>query len=104
VAYSAALGSDPGPLAVSSDGSVLYVGLGSGDVVQLALPSMQELGRVRLPLDPTFGQLRAADISASPVAADVFAVSLFRRFWSPSHGGVALVPAASVTQVRSLTK
>ncbi len=91
VSYSAALGSDPGPLAVASDGSVLYVGLGSGDVVQLALPSMQELGRLSLPLDPIYGQLQAADISASPVAADVFAVSLLRRFASPSHGGVLLV-------------
>lgn len=99
VSYSAALGSDPGPLAVASDGSVLYVGLGSGDVVQLALPSMQELGRLRLPLDPIYGQLQAADISASPVAADVFAVSLLRRFTSPSHGGVLLV-RGMVTQPR----
>ena len=92
VSYSTPVGSGPGPLAVAADGSVLYVGLeGSGEVLKLALPSMTEVARVRMPSDPNFGQLLPEDISASPTSSAVFAVSLARTGVSPRHGGVALV-------------
>lgn len=90
--YSAVLGSDPGPLAIAADGNTLFVGLnGSGEVLRLALPSMQVIDRVTLPVSPNFGQLRAEHISASPTASDTFAVALARPAASPRGSGVALV-------------
>jgi hypothetical protein len=72
---SAAVGSEPGPLALSADGSALFVGLlGSGDVVKLSLPDMRELWRARLPSPQFYGQLFAETLSVSPVDADVVAV------------------------------
>jgi hypothetical protein len=100
VSHSPVLDSEPGPLALAADGQSLYVGLGSGDVLRLALPSMQELGRMRLPVDPTYGQTWANDIAASPVAADVFAASLFRPTVSTS-GGVVLVRGMVVQPLRT---
>ncbi len=94
ISYSAPIGSEPGPMALSADGSVLYVGLnGSGDVLRLRLPDMQELGRTRLPVSPYFGQLYAETLSVSPIDASVVAVSMMRAGVSPRHGGVALIRA-----------
>lgn len=102
VTYSAPIGSGPGAMSVSADGNVLYVGLeGSGEVLKLALPSMQELARVRLPVDPFFGQLLPEDISVSPTSADVFAVSMTRTNSSPRHAGVALVRGMVVQPQRT---
>lgn len=92
--YSRLVGASPGPLAVAADGSVLYVGLqGSGDVVKLALPSMAEVGRLRLPIEP-FNQTQflPEDLAVSPANADVLAVSLYRSGAEPRrHAGVMLV-------------
>ncbi len=102
VTYSAPVGSGPGPMSVSADGNVLYVGLeGSGEVLKLALPSMQELARVRLPVDPYLGQLLPEDISVSPTSADVFAVSMMRTGFSPRHAGVSLVRGMVVQPQRT---
>ena len=85
-----AVGSNPGPMAVSADGSTLYVGLsGSGELLRLSLPDLTETGRVALPQDSFFGQMRAAKITVSPVNANVVAVSL--SYSTPSHAGVTLV-------------
>lgn len=87
-----AVGSNPGPMAISADGSTLYVGLtGSGELLRLSLPGMVETGRVALPRDSFFGQYTAEQISVSPLDARVVAVSLARSSVSPRHGGVALV-------------
>jgi hypothetical protein len=92
VTYSAPVGSDPGPLAVSADGSVLHVGLkGAGSVVKLSLPSMTVLGAVALPVANFFGQLYAESLTVSPVDPTVLAVSTYRAGVSPRHGGVALI-------------
>jgi len=92
VTYSGLIGSDPSALGLSADGMFLYVGLnGSGEVVKLAVPSMQEVARMSLPVASFFGQLYAEDISVSPTDGNVFAVSMFRKNVSPRHGGVALV-------------
>lgn len=102
VSYSAPVGSSPGPLAVSSDGSVLYVGLdGSGEVLRLSPPTMTEVARVRLPVDPFFGQLFAEDISISPAANDVLAMSMNRGNSASGHSGVALVRAMIVQPQRT---
>jgi DNA-binding beta-propeller fold protein YncE len=77
VSYSAPVGSEPNVLAISSDGSVLYVGLdGSGELTKLALPSMAEVGRVRFPSDAFSGQSHAKAIAASPVDPAAVAVAL----------------------------
>jgi DNA-binding beta-propeller fold protein YncE len=100
VSYSAPVGSEPSAMAMTADGSALYVGLdGSGEVVKLALPSMAEQSRTRLPVVPLYGQLRAESITASPTDADVVAVATYRPGVSPRHGGVALI-RAGVLQAR----
>ncbi|NTV09783.1 MAG: hypothetical protein HGA47_03310, partial [Zoogloea sp.] len=93
IAYSSAIGSDPGPLAISADGSTLYVGLnGAGQVLKLSAPSMAISGRLYLPVDAyPAGQLYAEDISISPVDPTVFAVSLSSHTVSPRNQGVGLV-------------
>lgn len=92
VSYSAAVGSEPSALALSADGSALYVGLnGSGDVLKLSLPDLTEVERTRLPLLSFFGQLFVESIAVSPLDADVVAVSMFRANSSPRHAGVSLI-------------
>jgi hypothetical protein len=76
VTYSAAIGSEPTALALAADASVLYVGLdGSGEIARLALPSMVEQARMRLPKD-FIGRSAASAIAVSPADATVAAVSL----------------------------
>jgi DNA-binding beta-propeller fold protein YncE len=92
VTHSAPVGSEPNALAISPDGSALYVGLnGSGEIVRLALPSMTEQGRTRLPLDFIGNQLTARSIAVSPADPTVAAVSMAR--WDPfaTSAAVALV-------------
>ena len=92
VTHSAPVGSEPNALAIAADASVLYVGIdGSGDVAKLALPSMAELGRVKLVTDPFFGQSHAETIAVSPADATVAAVSMAWSGSSPRHAGVALL-------------
>lgn len=101
--YSRVVGAKPGPLALTADGSALYVGLqGSGDVVKLALPSMAELGRLRLPVEP-FNQTQFLpdDISVSPVDADVIAVSMYRSGAYLRHAGIALARHMALAPVRT---
>lgn len=77
VTHSAPVGSEPNALAIAADSSVLYVGLdGSGEIVRLALPSMTETGRTRLPVDPFFGHGFAIGIAVSPSDASVAAAAL----------------------------
>jgi hypothetical protein len=101
VTYSATtVGSDPGELAVSADGTVLYVALkGAGTLVKLALPGMSQLQSVTMPLDAFFGQLYVENMVVSPVNADAVAVALAASNLSPRHRGVALVKGG-VVQVK----
>lgn len=93
VSYSAnPVGSDPGSLAISTDGSVLYVGLsGTGEVVKLSLPSMSPLSSVQFPMSNNSGQIYAGKIAVSPIDPDLIAVSLRYVGYSPNHAGVALI-------------
>jgi DNA-binding beta-propeller fold protein YncE len=92
VSYSAAVGSEPFALGLAADGSALYVGLnGSGEVIRLSLPGLQELSRTRLPVPAFFGQLLAENIAVSPIDPNVVAVSTWRVNSSPRHGGVVLI-------------
>jgi hypothetical protein len=81
VTHSAPIGSEPHALALAADASTLYVGLdGSGEVVKLALPSMAELGRVRLLVSSFFDQSRPLAIAVSPADPSVAAVSMSSQF------------------------
>ena len=81
VTHSAPVGSEPTALALAADASVLYVGLnGSGEVVRLALPSMAEQGRTRLPVAPFFGKSLAVAIAVSPADSGAAAVSMSQQF------------------------
>ena len=98
--YSAAIGSEPFAMALAGDGSALYVGLiGSGEVIKLRLPDMQELTRTRLPASSFYGQLLPENISVSPLDPDVVAVSTYSSGISPRHAGVALI-RSGVLQAR----
>jgi DNA-binding beta-propeller fold protein YncE len=88
------IGSEPFALAVAADGSAIVVGLdGSGEVIKFSLPGLVEQWRVRLPVDPFYGQLLPENIALSPVDPDLVAISMRRVSVSPRHGGVALIRA-----------
>lgn len=90
--YATPIGSNPAALAIAADGASLYVALnGSGEVLRLALPSLQELSRTRLPAPAPWGQLLTENLAASPADAEVVAVAMLRAGVSPRHGGVALI-------------
>lgn len=98
-----AIGSNPGALALASDGASLYVSLdGSSELLRLSLPGLAELGRVRLPLDASFGtNTYAESLAASPVQPGVVAVSLAQPGISPRHAGVALLRDMVVMPLRT---
>lgn len=99
---SAPVGSNPTALAVSSDGSRLYVGLdGSGEVAQYALPDFTLLGKVTLPSDSFTGQMVAEQISVSPVDPNTIAVSLAVYGISPRHKGVAIIRNMTLLPART---
>lgn len=76
VTHSAPIGSEPTLLALAADASALYVGLnGSGDLLELALPSMSELGRLHLPALQTVGQGVVETLAASPVDPTLVTIS-----------------------------
>ena len=91
-ATSEPIGSNPTALAVSRDGSRLYVALGgSAEILQYALPSFSLLGRLTLPMDSSRYQTFAEQIAVSPTDPNTIAVSLAYPSGSPRHAGVALV-------------
>ncbi len=102
VSYSAAVGSLPRALAISSDYASLWVALdGSGDVVRLALPAMTEVARVKLPSYPFDGQSFAEELAASPTAANAVAVSTYFKNRSPRYAGVGLIRADALQPTMS---
>ena len=90
VSYSASLGAEPGPLALSADGSALYVGLSTGAVSRLAVPGLRELYRRQLPGDALGGMRIAVGLSVSPLDPGVVAVAMIFSKLSSSFGGIAL--------------
>jgi hypothetical protein len=106
VATTAPLGSSPTAVAVSADGSRLYVGLkGSGELALYALPDFSLLGRIPLPDVETFGRTYAEQISVSPDDPDTVAVSLAYSGSLPRHAGVVIVKDMAIlpTQTRGHT-
>lgn len=92
VSYSAVVGSEPGVMALAADGASLYVALdGSSELLRLSLPGLTEVGRMRLPMDSSFGPYVTESLAASPVDPAVVALSLAYTGLSPRHAGVLLV-------------
>jgi len=85
------VGNNPGPLAVSDDGSQLYVGmLGASEIQSINLPAMTTNPSFTLGNDPFFGPYFAEDIEAMPGDPNSVAISLINSGISPRHAGVAI--------------
>ncbi len=88
VAWSLPVGSDPQWLAISADGSILYVALqGSGSVRMVNVPNRTACLSFPVGTDPNFGTLRAGDLDVLPGVATSVLIS--RRFTglSPDFAG-----------------
>ena len=87
-------GTDLNALAISHDGSMLYLGVdGSSELVGLQLPQMTVVSRTRLP-DSDGLPVVVNRIAVSPADSRLVAVSLRRAdlgYGSTAHRGVALV-------------
>jgi len=80
----------PGPLAVSDDGSRLYVGkIGASEVQSVNLPSMTVNPSFTLP-NGTFGTVIVEDIKVVPGDSRSVAISLGYTASTPRHAGVAI--------------
>jgi len=85
------IGSEPGPLSISDDASVLYVGLDGAASIRLFDVTSQTPGlEFTLGSDSTFGPFYAEDIETQPNSSSVVAVSLKNLGVSPRHAGVAI--------------
>ena len=79
------VGSEPGPLAISDDGTTLYVSLdGAFAIRRVDLTTMTAGIQFSLGSDPSSGPYRAEDIDVQPGDPDVIAVSTAR------NGGVVI--------------
>ncbi|MSM39335.1 MAG: hypothetical protein GJT30_06910 [Geobacter sp.] len=87
------VGSEPGKLALSDDGSYLYVALdGSAEVARLDLLPATPVADIRFSLgsDPTFGPYYVDDMAVLPSNPRSVAVSRKVLGVSPRHAGVAV--------------
>lgn len=97
VTASVGVGSEPGALSISDDGTTLWVALdGSGDVRRLALPSLTP------GLAFSLGADRVEEMHVMPGRPGTVAIALRNTCCSPKHLGVALyddgVRRARITQ------
>lgn len=77
--FSVQLGTNPGPLAISSDGSRLWVGIDrTNEIVEMSLPSMIVTGRIAIQSHPELANIivPVTQIKASPVDPNAFAAVL----------------------------
>lgn len=97
------VGSEPGPMAISDDGTVLYVSLdGAFAVRQVDLTAMTAGIQFALGSDPFFGPYVAEDIGVMPGNSATIVVSRKNLGISPRHAGVAVyddgIPRPDETQ------
>jgi hypothetical protein len=87
---SVGVGSNPGRMALSDDGTALWVALnGSGDVRRVAIPALT--AGTAFSLGNSFGgSLRVEDMRVMPGRAGTVAVALRNTCCSPRHEGVAI--------------
>lgn len=85
-----AVGNDPQRLAVSDDGSYLYVVLNGDKAIQRINLKTRKIERTfPLPIDPSFGQTTALYVSVVPGFPQLLVAALFRSA-SPAEDGIAL--------------
>ena len=83
------VGSEPGPIGLSSDGGTAYIGMGGAPLVRrYNVGTMTAGAQSPLGSDSTFGFFHAEDIAVKPGDPNTFVVSRSRAA-SPRHGGVA---------------
>ena len=84
------VGSEPGPIGLSDNGGIAYVGMDGSPVVRRYDVSTKTAGAQSfLGSDPFYGFFYAEDIAVKPGDPETFAVSRIRKGVSPRHGGVA---------------
>lgn len=87
-----AIGSNPGVMALSDDGQMLYIGMGgTAQVVQFSMATKTIVAAFSLGNDPFFGPRYAEDIAVLPGQSQSIAVSMQRLQVSPRHSGVAII-------------
>ena len=85
------VGNDPGVLAVSSDGTYLYVALNADHTIQRINLSTLAIERTfALPVDPQFGNLQVIDMHVVPGSPTEVVASLKVPTLDPPEDGVAL--------------
>ena len=90
ILWSVLVGSEPGPLAIADDGSVLYVGLqGAAAVRRVDLETRAPGLEFTLGSDRS-GPRYAGDIEVLPGTPSVVAISMRNRRYSPDFEGVAI--------------
>lgn len=92
------VGSEPDPMAISSDGSRLYVGLdGTALVAEVDLVGKSVTSTTWMGQDPLFGALFAYYLSVSPDDPEVVAVTRRRSWaWSSLANGVSVIDHGSL--------
>lgn len=95
------LGSEPDALAISDDGSYLYVGfLGAQRVARIQLSTFEHAGDLVLP-SSSFGTARPEDIVVIPGRPQTVAVSVRNTCCSPRHEGVVLFEGTTMLTRRT---
>jgi hypothetical protein len=94
-----AIGNDPAALAVSDDGTKLYVGLnGDHAIVPFDVASQTAGNEVVLPIDPRNGALDALDIQTQPGVPGnaVVTIGISSPYYNP-YGGLTLLTGGAFT-------
>lgn len=83
------VGSDPGPIAVTSDGTAAFVGMQSANVIaRVDLATFTVTSTFSSGIDPWDGPLYVEDLEAQPGQTEVVVASVYRKNVSPRHGGI----------------
>ncbi len=91
------VGSEPGKIALSSDGSVGYVALQTApSIKQFNTLTGITTASISVPGSAYNGSTRAEDIAVSPTDANVIAVSVRNTCCSPRHEGVYIIQNGQV--------
>src|SRR5262249_10600012 len=91
IGSSVAVGSEPGKMAISDDGTRLYVALGGAAAVRVVdLATLTAGLQFTLGSDTFFGPFYAEDITVQPGNPQVALISLMNLGISPRHAGTAV--------------
>lgn len=86
ILWSTNVGSEPNPVAISDDGTILYVGLdGAGRVRMVNVPQRRACVAFPLPMHPIYLS-KAVDIEVLPGSPETIVTTTSRQFSSFSHG------------------